>query len=256
MKSTVVDINVSYGTWPFQSFGPNSIGELHDGLISNGISQAFVSNLGSVFNPVTDSFNRQLIADCSTVSGLHPVPTVNPSVPGWRRQCDQLRSDADIRAIKMYPAYHNVALDSNEINGVVEYASAHSITVMIAARLEDERTRYHGLNVVGIPVRAIVEFCDTHSDVHVVCLNNYLWEIKEIGSAVDNVSFDTSFADWFFVMEELRSSIGLSRVLFGSHSPFLSTGASLDKIRLSRLSEDEQTLLLGTNARQLLGLTS
>ncbi|NND72585.1 MAG: amidohydrolase family protein [Rhodothermales bacterium] len=249
-----VDINISYGNWPFQSFALDSLEALTDHLKTSGISHAFASHLGSVFDPDTERFNRILVQDCSAISNCFPVPTVNPAVRGWLKQIEGLNEIANIRAVKVYPSYHNVNLSSKEMEEVARYVSESNLQLMIVVRLEDARTRYHGLSVTGVPTTAMIEFCKTHASINPVFLNAYLPEIREISSSVSNVYFDTSFADWFFVMETLRDSVGLSRILFGSHSPFLTTGASLDKVRLARLSESEKTIVLRQNASELFGL--
>ncbi|NND71982.1 MAG: amidohydrolase family protein [Rhodothermales bacterium] len=254
MTHDFVDINVSYGNWPFQSFALNSLEALTDHLKVSGISHAFASHLGSVFDPDTEQFNRMLVQDCSSISNCFPVPTVNPAVPGWREQLEALLEIADIKALKAYPSYHNVNLSSKEMDEVARFASESNLQLMIVVRLEDARTRYHGLGVTGVPTAQMIEFCQTHTSINPVFLNAYLPEIREISSSVSNVYFDTSFAAWFFVMETLRDSVGLSRILFGSHSPFLTTGASLDKVRLARLSELEKTIVLRQNASELFGL--
>jgi hypothetical protein len=48
--------------------------------------------------------------------------------------------------------------------------------------------------------------------------------------------------------------VGAGRVLFGSDMPFLSLSSGLGAVLWSNISEEERRLVLGENARRLLGI--
>ncbi len=259
---TLIDINVSYGTWPFQRFPLQSIADLASHLSDQGIREAFVSHLGGVFDPDAGPFNLELIDSIARLqdndreqSGttMHPVPVVNPVFPGWKDHLDACRSQANVRAVKIYPSFHNYSLSESEfVPPFVEYLRRNGLQLLVAMRLEDERTRYHGLSVVGVPVEDVISFRAQIPGFKFVCLNAYLPEAKRIGSEAPDVGVDISFVDWMFALEDLRKHVALDSIFFGSHSPFLYTGANILKLAQSRLSADEKQRIGALNAAAFL----
>lgn len=70
-----------------------------------------------------------------------------------------------------------------------------------------------------------------------------------------NVCFDTSGAQPFAgVMEYAVSRLGAQRILFGSDAPGRDFSAQLGRIYGARLAADDRQLILGGNARRILGL--
>lgn len=250
----LIDVNVSFGTWPFQSFSIKTVADLRTHLNGNGIRHALTSHLGGVFNPDPATFNLSLIDQAETDGTIRPVPVVNPVFPGWQRHLDECRSRATIRAIKIYPTFHNYRLvDAEFVQPLVEYIRQHDLTLLIAMRLEDERNRYFALNIVGLPVDDVVAFNQTYQNIRVICLNAYLPEIRRIGKDTNGVGIDTSFAEWFLAMEETVAAISPSLVYFGSHTPFLYTKANVLKLKQSGVAPDVKAGVGSGNAAALLG---
>lgn len=255
VPGSLTDINVSFGTWPFQSFKIETLSERADQLRSQGISQAFTSHLGGVFNADSSDFNFSLIADAETELAIHPVPVINPVFPGWQKHLDECRSRADIRAIKIYPTFHNYRLsDAEFVAPLAEYLRKHDLKLLVAMRLEDERNRYFALNIVGLPVGDVVTFNKEYADVSTVCLNAYLPEIKRISAESPSLGVDTAFAEWFRALEELTSCIDASRIHFGSHTPFLYTKANVLKLMQSTVPDDVKTRIGSLNTARFMGL--
>jgi hypothetical protein len=260
----LIDINVSYGTWPFQQFPHGSLTELARHLRSQGIVQTFVSHLGGVFDPDAEPFNLSLIQAATEFNAaesdaeklvVHPVPVINPVFPGWEDHLDECRSISAIRAVKIYPTYHNYSLATSEfIPPFLDYVERKGLRLLMVMRLEDERTRYHGLNVVGVPVDDVVVFGRQNPEIRFACLNAYLPEAKQIGAETGQVAFDTSFIDWMFPLEELLEHVELENVYFGSHSPFLYTKANVLKLMQSRLAEVDRSRIGSRNASAWLGV--
>ena len=226
----LIDINVSYGAWPFQRFRHTTLAELSGLLRAEGIEQAFVSHVGGVFHPDPDPYNLELIEEASRLDGIVPVPVINPAFPGWRQRLDNYLSLIELRAVKLHPNYHRYRLDSEEVASLVRYLCEIDIPLFLQMRMEDERMRYAGLDVVGLSVDDIVAFHNRHPDLLLVCLNAYLPEARRIGREAQGVFVDTAFTEWMFTMELMLEDLPPERILFGSHAPFLYIKAGADKL--------------------------
>jgi uncharacterized protein len=68
-----------------------------------------------------------------------------------------------------------------------------------------------------------------------------------------NLSADTSGVRRFDYLLRAIERAGPRRLLFGSDGPWLHPGLELHKVRLMGLSREAEALVLGENARRLLG---
>ena len=248
----LIDINVSYGAWPFQRFRHTTLTELRGLLRAEGIETAFVSHLGGVFHPDPDPFNLELIEQSGRVDGVVPIPVINPAFPGWQERLESYRTMIDVRAVKLHPNYHRYRLDSEETGALVEYLGEADIPIFLQMRMEDERMRYAGLDVVGLSVDDVVSFHTSNPDVSLVCLNAYLPEARRIGREAPGVYVDTAFAEWMFTMELLLEDLSSERILLGTHSPFLYTRAGVDKLLKAPIEETLKKRIAFDNAEALL----
>ena len=244
----LIDVNVSIGSWPFTDLPATSAATVWHGLAEAGIDHAYTCHLGAVFNPDPSSSNTELLSQTAPIPELSPVITENPAFPGWEKRLDTYRATHHINTLKIYPQYHNYALASDVAAPLIEYAIANNMRLLVCMRLEDERTRYFGLNIVGVPVDDVIKLSSLHPELSLICLNAYLPEAKRIAAETSNVSIDTSFVDWFLVLEELVGCMSSERILFGSHTPFLYTKANVAKLTESRISEASKKLIASENA--------
>ena len=251
MSVLLTDLNVSYGTWPFQRFRQRNLVELMDHLHGEGIERAFVSHLGGVFHPDPDPFNQELFDEAKELESVVPVPVVNPTFPGWQKCLDAYRETANLKAVKVHPNFHQYELDSEVMAPLAAYLIDNQIPLLVQMRLEDERMRYAALDVQGVRVDDVIAFHIAYPELHVICLNAYLPEARRIGQEAPGVGVDTAFAEWLFTMELLLEDVTPERIFFGSHSPFLYTRASVDKLGLSTVDEALKRQIGKQNAERM-----
>lgn len=243
----IIDLNTSIGPWPFCDLPANSAAALVNGLQKYAIDEAYVSHLGAVFNLDPTLSNRNLIEETGRHDMLHPVVTVNPAMPGWQKHLDHLATHSAVRMVKIYPQYHNYSLRDTCASELVTRIQQLGLNLLVCMRLEDERTRYFGLDVTGVPIEDVVDLHQRHPDFNFICLNAYLPEIRTLAEETRGIGVDTSFADWFLVMEELVGLMPVEHIHFGSHSPFLYTGASVAKVIDSRIGDSAKRKILSDN---------
>ncbi len=251
----MIDVNVSFGQWPFQRFSIKTIGELVAHLKSEGIEQAMVSHLGCVFFADPDAYNRDLLRACRRHPEIHPVPVVNPHLNGWRDNLDVYLENDAVKAVKVIPSFHNYRLYSKPVFELIEVLNARGVQFMIQMRYEDERDRYFALNVYGPKVAQVVRLANRFPSTRMFCLNAYLPEARELGKATDNIAVDTAFAEWIRMMELLLEDMPAERIFLGTHTPLLVTRASVMKITRSVVSDAIKRRITHSNADQILNAT-
>lgn len=81
--------------------------------------------------------------------------------------------------------------------------------------------------------------------------------MPEVKEALKNVYFDTAASPFLYspkVYEQACALTGAEKILFGSDYPLLGQGRMLKEINATGLDDNSKALILGENARKLLGL--
>lgn len=250
----LVDVNTSLGVWPFQRFAIDSARELADHQEAQGISASLVSHLGTVFYPDPNVYNLELIDALAPHDELHAVPVINPHLNRWEDDFERYFDQADIKAVKFMPSFHNYRIYSKPVFKLIEEASVRGARVLLQMRYEDERDRYFALNIDGPKTTQVLKLARRFPDTDLVALNCYLPEVKEMGPEADNLLFDIAFAEWMYTMGEMRSVVPVDRIFFGSHTPMLTTRSAVMKLMDSTLEDQEKDAIGRENAMRFFKL--
>ncbi len=249
----LIDANVNLGNWPFTLVPPLTAPQLAAHLRRHGIGRALVSPIGAILAPDPMPADRALFAAVRGIPALVPVPVVNPALAHWREQL----AAADlgpVRAIKLFPNYHNYRLDSRRFDPFFAAVKSLRLRLVISARVEDDRHRYFGLRIKDVPVKSFAPFLRRHPGLHPLILGLGLPQLRELAKKCDNFSTDTSFIEWLDALAELTREFPVRRILFGSHAPFFVTRASVAKLAAAPLSARTRAAIGRANAARFFSL--
>lgn len=249
----MIDTNAYLGSWPFAFTPARTPAQFARHLASHGIQRALVSHLDAVFQPAPMPANRRLFAAVERAPELIPVPIINLRLANWREQLAECQA-AGVRAVKLTPNYHNYTLAAPAVADFAAALAQTKLKLVINLRLEDERSRYFGLNVVGLPVADLKAFLKQHPRLHPLITGIYRHELKELAKAAPNFSADISFCEWHQTLVDLLTVVPASRLLLGTCTPLLSTRGEVDKLRLARIPAKAKTLIGATNATRFFKL--
>jgi predicted TIM-barrel fold metal-dependent hydrolase len=246
----IIDVNTSVGRWPFQAFDTDSPKALAGHLKSAGVAKAFVTSIESILFPDPAVYDAKLFRAAGPVPMLTPVPTLNPTLSNWR----EALARRGLKAVSIIPNYHQYGLDDERVAELMEALKAKRLPLMIRMRVEDERNQHPLMKVPGVGVDGIIGLAKRFPEVPIVCLCAYLHEATELAHKTDNVHFDISFIESFDTLATLLRKAPVERVLFGSHTPFLYTGAVLMKLTRARISKRAADAISRGNAERVFGL--
>ncbi len=249
----VFDVNISAGAWPFNPHRFTEVGPLIQHLKTNGIRGGLVSHLGGVFDADPSDHNVELAHALKRYRSFFAVPIVNPTIRMWREDLAGLPGKSP-RALRILPSYHNYTLRDRRLRDVCSYAVDEGIPVCLQMRLDDERTRYFGLRLKTLQTERMADLAHKFADLTLVVMNAYLPELESLAKTTENVLFDTSFAEWLYSTERMMSAAGPRRVMFGSHTPLLETGASLMKVFESVIPKSARNAVASGNAARTFGI--
>ena len=250
----LIDTNVSFGHWPFAWLPQRSLAELEDHLGKHDIAKALVSPLDTVFLPDPDCENRALLTAVRNSQRLSVVPVINLALPDWRENLDAYRSLHPLKAVKLYPNFHNYPLSSRRCSELVAHLTEHAIRLIVNVRLVDERHQYFGLKIKGVSTKQIAAFARRHPDFDFLCAGLYLPEIVELSEQCSNFLTDMAFADWHDLINRLLKHLPPDRLVFGSHTPLMTTQANTYKLAAAPISAELKQQIGYENARRFFQL--
>lgn len=249
----LIDMNVSCGHWPFQRFATDSLESLSSHLSSTGIQQALVSPVEAALHPDPDEYNGPLLAALSGQKQLIPVPVLNPSLRGWQDRLRDYTGKHGIRAVKVMPNYHLYGLAEDCAQELGHTLNETGTPLLVQIRLEDERNQYPALQIAGVPVDDVCAFARQWPALRIACLCPFLPEAVKLAQGAPNISVDLACVETLDTVASLLDRVPAGRVLFGSHTPFLYTRASVAKLEAARVSADILEDIRHRNASKLLG---
>lgn len=246
----LIDTNVNLGLWPFAPLPELNASQVAARLAAAGIRRAFVSPLGAVFQPDPMPANVALITAVGRTPALLPVPVINPALANWREQLDRCQAAAPIRAVKLFPNYHNYRLTARRLDDFMAAIAQTGLKLIVNVRLEDERHRYFALKIKGVPVADIARFLRHFPAQHVLLTGLYRHELKQLAADHKNFSADIAFSEWVETVKDLLTVIPARRLMLGTNTPLLSTRAQADKLRLAQIPTRTKALIGTDNARR------
>ena len=248
----LTDTHAFLGRWPFLPHREQTGSELATHLGEHGIRRALVSPLGAAFLPEPMPANRELFAAVRRVPALVPVPVINPALATWRDHLDECVAAARVTVVRILPNYHNYTLRHPRLVEFMAELTRRRLNLAISVRLEDERNRYHGLTVRGVPAADLAAFLHRHPGHHVLCNGLYKAEIERLARECGNFTADLTFAEFLDTLATLRAVLPVSRIVVGTGTPLLSTAAQLAKLHHSRQPARERAAIGGLSALRFL----
>jgi uncharacterized protein len=206
--------------------------------------------------------HNEYLLDCAAKSGgrLIPFCTLQPREPdaamGEARRCAR----AGARGLgELRPDNQGFTLDGRAGEALARGAEEERLVLLFHVS-EPAGHSYPGKR--GLDIGAFLQFAESAPAVNLVAAHwggglPFYTLMPEVGAALRRTWFDTAASSLLYdgrVFRAVIDLVGADRVLFGSDYPLLSQEGCLEAIRSAPLTEPERALVLGENARALLGL--
>lgn len=251
-----IDTNVYLGTWPFRALesAPDALAGL---LASHGVHQAWTGSFDALLHKDVARVNARLATACAESGGgmLVPFGALNPALPDWE---DDLRRCAEAHGmpgIRLHPNYHGYGLEEPRFVHLLELSVTHGLAVQIAVSMEDERMMHPLVQVPHVDVAPLPAAIAQVPEARVMLLNAFR---AVRGQALRDVARDRRIVfdiAWLEGLEGIRAvsdTVGVDRLVFGSHAPYFYFEAAALKLVESPLSEEERAAVCGGTAARWL----
>jgi|GEM_PF-579523 len=234
----VLDMNVSLGHWPFEPMNPSKPSQLSKHLRSHGVRWAIVSSLDAVLYRDPQWGNDVLYRSIARIEGLFPCGVINPTLPNWKSTLE-LGIQAGCIMVKLFPNYHQYDLSHRSVDELMLMCEGQGILVALSVRMEDERAHPGIMRVPAVSLEEIETLAQRWLQCPILLLCPTLGEVQRLDST-DNLIFEISHVEHFHSLPTLWNVVPSDRTVFGSHTPFLYTGAAIAKLEDPEISESDR----------------
>ncbi|NUP99745.1 MAG: hypothetical protein HUU35_07815 [Armatimonadetes bacterium] len=248
----VIDCNASAGYWPSRPPMDCSVAAVAARLQDLGVDRAFVASLESAWCRNPHAPNQELVADAALLSGVSPVPTLDPTVHTWRDELANLGRMPNVRMVRLLPAYSPYPL--YEADEMLEEIRLTGLAVQIQTRLDDPRRQHPLAQVPDVPAAEVVAIARRHPSVTVVIGGARFVELRALKDEIldlNRLYADTSQCDSMDAVRVLCEDGLRDRLLYGSHAMLFDPVSGLRRV-VDDLDDETAALILGGNAQRAL----
>jgi len=236
------------------SIRPNSDGTINGlkkSMKTAGITISFVQPIATKPEQ-TPTINKWAIE--SQEEGIRFFGTIHPDFPHWQDEIRVLKK-AGIKGIKFHPDYQNFFVDEPRMFKIYERIFEAGLFILFHAGVD-----------IGFPEpchcppQRLAKVLDFFSGAKIIAahMGGYAcWEEVERHLLGRDVYFDTSYSIkdlGYQRMTKLIKEHGVSKILFGTDSPWGEQVQEIEMLKALNLSHEELQRILSSNAQELLNL--
>ena len=150
-------------------------------------------------------------------------------------------------------------LNDEIMSPIIETLRKHQLILLTHA---SEPVGHHYPGKGAITPEMLYPFITAFPDLTIVCAHwggglPFYALMPEVKKAMKNVFFDTAASPYLYspeIYQQVIQLVGADKILFGSDYPLLAQGRLLKEINSLDLAQETKNLILGGNARKLLGI--
>lgn len=149
--------------------------------------------------------------------------------------------------------------DEATMGPVIETARRHGL-ILLTHSSEPVGHDYKGKGTITPDI--IYRFICRFPDIPIVCAHwggglPFYALMPEVKTALDNVFFDTAASPFLYrpeIFKYVAEILGVDKILFGTDYPLMSQSRVIKQLQSLNMGEEAEALILGGNAKKLLGL--
>jgi uncharacterized protein len=223
------------------------------------IEKALVSSAAAIAYRNAQPANDDLAAEIRPhAARLIGCAVLNPAYAGWREDLALCHETYGMRALRLYPRWHNYKLTDPACLDLVRQAAARGMLITIPLRVEDRRQQSWLIDVPDVSHDEIAALLRAAPQAKFVLLNGSGYTNSILGRANNglpaNYAIDICLlrAEMDNEIATLIANLGPHSIVFGTGMPFHYPEAALLKLEFLNLDAALQRRIASGNAQALL----
>lgn len=257
----VFDINAYLGNFSLRQLRHNTAPGLLALMDTKGIDRALVSSAASITYKDAHAGNEELAREVEgNTDRLVPCAVLNPVYAGWERDLETCVRDMGMKAVKLYPHWHNYRLDDPCCAALVTAATERGLPVLVPVRAVDGRQLSWLFDVQDVPLADVAGLVQRHPAARFVVLEGLGVVSSPLVTDRENLprNYWVELSRMCVLMggeiPRLVEELGPDRLLFGTGTPFKYVDPMLLKMDKLQADESVKARIRGGSAAKLLGV--
>lgn len=251
----ILDVNAFVGAYPFRRVPGTSPEGLLTAMDRVGIDHAWVSHLPGLFWRDPTEGNAWLCRMTEEHRRLRPVPAIHPGLPEWEAELERVVA-LEVPAVRCDPTYYVLDPQGPEMSALARACGERGLPLILSVRLEDARQRHPHDAAPELPAAAVRHLIRAAPEMRLLVTYAERAFVEEVhfGSTPDEAARIWWDVSWIWGppedhLERLISTVGVERFVFGTGQPLRLPEASIAKLDLLDIPDDEKERLFSGNAR-------
>ncbi len=257
----MIDVNAYLGHFAFRQLRHNTAGGLLRLMDRKRIERALVSSAASITYRNAHAGNEEVAAEIkSHRDRLMGCAVLNPGYAGWQDDLKTCHEEFGMRALRLYPRWHNYKLTDATCLELVHKAAERGLAVTIPMRVEDRRQQSWLVDIPDVNRDEAADLIKAVPQASFILMNGSGFASSILGRKNNglpaNYAIDISLltAELNNEIGQLLSNLGEDRVVFGTGMPFHYADPALTKLEILDASEAVKEKIRRGNARRILKL--
>ncbi len=252
----LLDINAYIGHWAFRQLRYNTAETLVQLMDKNNIDKAIVASINGTLYKNTHSANEEIAKETKQFKDrLIPFATLNPMWAGWKEDLKRCAEDLELKGLRLYPQYHGYSLTDPIALEIIDMATELNWVVQVPMTLVDRRQRHSWDLAEDILPSDFEKIVALRPNTKWMFLNSFGINPKNLP---DDANYLLDIANPYYQtllrreIPKLIDIAGANHVSFGTDMPFRIPEATLLKLRLLEISDDDKANIAWKNATEML----
>jgi predicted TIM-barrel fold metal-dependent hydrolase len=257
----IIDVNAYLGHFAFRQLRHNTAVKLLAVMDRARIDRAVVSSASSITYRNAQAGNEETAAEIKQHKDrLIGCAVLNPAYAGWRDDLKICHQQFGMRAVRLYPRWHNYGLTDPGCRELVEAATHLGMAISIPLRVEDRRQGSWLLDVPDVDQEEIARLIQAFPNARFILVNGTGYDRSSLGRKDSrlpaNYVIDIALltAEVPNETQRLMQNLGDDRVVFGTGVPFHYPGPVLAKMQILDADEKIKDKIRWSTAASLLRL--
>jgi predicted TIM-barrel fold metal-dependent hydrolase len=255
----LIDANTFIGNWAFRRLRRNDAAGLLGMMDQFAVDTACVASADAILYRNSHAGNEKLYEETRGYEDrFWLLATLNPAYAGWERDLSWC-VDMGFRGLRLYPCYHNYALDGPEAAAIIDASAEAGFPVTLPCRVVDVRQRHWMDTDDNLDPALALKVAEAHPKATFVLTESILsWPAdSDEWKRMRDVNFYVEFSRMTSVLGKniqiMTDSLGADRVLFGTGFPFKTPSPAFLKLRVLEADQAAKDQIHGANAAKLFG---
>lgn len=241
----IIDVNAYLGHFAFRQLRHNTAAKLLALMDRARIDRAVVSSASSITYRNPQAGNEEIAAEIKAHKDrLIGCAVLNPLYAGWRDDLTISHEQFGMRAVRLYPRWHNYRLTDPACGELVQAATDLGMAISIPLRVEDRRQGSWLLDMPDVDKEEIARLIQAFPHGRFILVNGMGYDTSSLGRKDSRLSANYVIDIALLTAEvpnetkRLIENLGDDRVVFGTGIPFHYPGPALAKVQI--LDADEK----------------